>query len=236
MEDISLNKIADMIINSVYSGLKAVNSYSLSKDQVKDEVILLRNRLGAEYIAQGLLDMSTMTQTINCLELTPKDIKDCCDEKPTSEDKVFHADIPRLMMTKGACPITFVGTADKKVWFKVTTSPDFIYRLKYDKFTRKKPLVWINNNDLWLFNAPKTLKATREISIIGAFENPNSVNSYKCCKFDDDSPFPSPPMLIDRIVGKLVEDYIRYYRFSVPMPNTGADFPNMTNPKKSNAQ
>lgn len=221
--DISLNSIADIVINNVYAGLKAPSNYSLSRDQVIDEISLLRNRIANDLALKGGLNTQGLYQTIECLEFTCKDISECCTYE--SGIQVLHAKIPRLLALPNINPVRYVGAIAKGLGgvrqFKVVTGNSYIYS-KYDIVTSAAPTAWFDDNsNLWIINPPT--KAMKVGALTALFENPKELDQYACCTIDNDSPYPVPGYMVDMITGKLINDYLRYYRTTNPTPNTIAD-------------
>ena len=220
---LSLNAIADIIINSVYSGTKGVANISLSKDQVKDEINLARNRMILDLHRKYALETEGLYQDITCLKATKKDIRQACPVDVTAQDehKVLAVEIPRLLHIPRMNPVKYLGNSNRQVEWKYFWGNDFIYR-KYDKYAKNAPVAWINNTTIWLINPPDFLK--KQITIQAIFENPRDLSAYNCCKASDNDPYPVPPTIVDMITGKLINDYLRYYRMQNPQANTGNEF------------
>lgn len=220
---LSLNAIADIIINSVYSGTKGVANISLSKDQVKDEINLARNRMILDLHRKYALETEGLYQDITCLKATKKDIRQACpvDDTAQKEHKVLAVEIPRLLHIPRMNPIKYLGNSNRQVEWKYFWGNDFIYR-QYDKYAKNAPVAWVNNTTIWLINPPDFLK--KQITIQAIFENPRDLVEYNCCKASDNDPYPVPPTIVDMITGKLINDYLRYYRMQNPQANTGNEF------------
>jgi len=224
---LSLNSIADIIINSVYSGGKGIANISLSKDQVKDEINLARNRFILQLHGQYQLDQEGLFQDITCLKAVKKDIRKVCpiDLKAEEEHKVLCVTIPKLLHIPRLNPIKYLGNSNRQVEWKYFWGNDFIYR-DTDKYAKNSPVAWVNGNDIWLFKPPQFIK--KQITIQAIFENPRDLSAFNCCEASDNDPYPVPPTIVDMITGKLINDYLRYYRLQNPQPNTGNEFTDAT--------
>lgn len=83
----------------------------------------------------------------------------------------------------GSDAIFFVGSADRKVQYKVYTNPTQAKYHKYHRRTANKPYVYIeqtpNENgrfDGWIFNLP----FVKSISVIGIFKDPRDLTKMGC--------------------------------------------------------
>ena len=219
---LSLNAIADIVINSVYSGGKGITNISLSKDQVKDEINLARNRFILQLHSQYQLDTEGLHQDITCLKATKKDIRQACpiDLGAEEEHKILCVTVPKLLHIPRMNPIKYLGNVNRQVQWKFFWGNDFIYR-QYDKYAKNDPVAWVNGQDIWLFNAPLFIK--KQITLQAIFESPRDLSAYNCCKASDNDPYPVPPTIVDMITGKMINDYLRYYRLQAPQPNTGSE-------------
>lgn len=217
---LSLEQLAHIVINSVFSGLKGVANISLDEDQVMDEINMGRNRFAPQLLDQNQLDREGLLQSISALVLTKKDIRQVCPVE-TSTDKVLHTRIPKLLYMSGFVPVKYIGHESRQAEFKIFYGNEFMYR-NTDKYTAKDPTVWIDGTHLWLFHPPAFIK--KRLSITAAFENPRDLAQYKCCEASDGDPYPMPAALADVVTSKMINDYLRYYRMQNPQPNTGNEF------------
>lgn len=208
---LSLNQIADIIINNTEGGLKNRSGKTVTREQVKDEIVLMRARLIMELIPKGVIDRESLLQEVNCIDIVKKDITEC----PAAEGckHVFHAQLPALLHFPDFQPIQFIGSADGMIPFKVMYGNDFLYA-KHEKYAKSLPTAWINLQDLWILNEPK---ATRRLRARFVLEDPRDVRIYSCANYSDDQHFPSPKTLTDMIIGKLVNEYHRNYSMKNPV-------------------
>jgi hypothetical protein len=216
----SLNEYVDIIINSVYAGLKAPSNYSLSKDQVKDEFTLMRNRAIAEYLEKKRpFNPEALYQRIP-LTLEMEDLGYGID----TDLDYPSAKIPPLLFLHGLKTVRRVSYKDQLQPLKIVFENSHAFS-HHDKYTGNKPTVWISNNYARVINPPNNLDA---LDIFAIAEDPRAV--YPFNGFTDDSPYPIPSFLADQISSKMIQDYLRYYVMRNPQPTTGADIPQ--NPEK----
>lgn len=209
----SLNQLADIIINNTEGGLKNRNGQAVTREQVKDEIILMRARLIFELWPKGMIERDALIQQTECLEFEQKDIADCPAAKGCRGEHVLHAKIPSLLMLPGFNPVEFVGSANQQVEFKAVFGNDYLYT-PYLKYARKIPTAWFNEQSVWVFNEVKEIKLGK---IRFVLEDPREISMFSCSAYDDDSPFPSPVFLNDMITGKLINDYHRFYSMKNPV-------------------
>lgn len=229
---LSITAISDIIINSVYSGGKGIANISLSQDQVKDEVNLARNRFILNLNQNYQLNPEGLYQNITCLKATKKDIRQICPVDTTTEEsnKILCVPIPKLLHIPRMNPIKYLGNVSRQVEWKFFWGNDFFYR-RYDKYAKNDPVAWVNGTEIWLFNVPPFIK--KQITLQAIFENPRDLSTYNCCKASDNDPYPVPPTIVDMITGKLINDYLRYYRLQNPQPNTGSEAPDAITTNKN---
>ena len=217
----NLQQITDAIKNNVSNGLKGVANYSLSDEQLSDEILNFRSKIIEAQSKLPYHDKWAHAQSINCLELDCENLSRCCNID--TNDQTTHFEIPRLVTTTGWDNIMYLGTADRQQNYKVYTNPNHIQYAKYRFSTGDKPYAWIdmivnsdNNHDGFLFNAPPALEL---ISITAIFQDPYVLRErYECCQGE---PYEIHKKIADDIIAHLTERYLRYYtRLQVQQPNT----------------
>lgn len=209
----SLNQQAEQILNAVYAGLKTPSNFSISVRQIKDEIAQARNRHAEQMIREKTFIAEPFRQTIPKLELEKKDFSGVPGYETTRKE--LFASIPELLFLPGQKPVHYVTAMDRAFPFKVVYGDDFLYA-RHDRFSGKKPTIWIRDNELWLLNPP--IANIKYIGLRAIFENPRALNGVGGIKFTDNDPYPMPTILSDRIRGKLVDDYIRHYRMGHLQP------------------
>lgn len=209
----SLNQLADIILNNTEGGLKNLNGEAITREQVKDEIVLMRARLILELYPKGVIDIESLIQETSCITIEKRDISECPAAKPCCASKVFFAKIPRLLYFPNFNPVQFIGSARQDIQFTVLQGNEYLYA-PYRKYGKKDPSAWVNIDQLWILHEPKTV---RDIKARFVLEDPREIGMYACCAYNDDQPFPSPTYLNDMIIGKMVNDYHRYYSMKNPV-------------------
>lgn len=212
MKNPSLNDYADMIISQVQSGLKSVNNHALSRSQIKDEFIQNRERLIPEAIAGGLVNPQMLYQDL-LLEKFEK-----YPESAVSNRRALSANIPQVLELETIRSVEYLGSTDGYEGFKVVTGTMNQF-VSHDRFTKNVATGWLKGTKIVVYNSPHKRLLLRAI-----FSNPRDLTAFDPIKYSDDKPFPVPPALGDMIVGKIVNDYYRYYRMANPQPNTQTEF------------
>lgn len=220
-----VSKIASAVYNDVVGGLRGYHtSFSMSLEQLEDEVVTTRLQLIKEYFLKGILSTKDLLIAINCIEVDCKDLDRCkCDTNYTGKP-VAHFQIPQLI-DLGDAAIEYIGSTDRQqpfVWY--TSSYVWNYYHKYRKRGKQKPFVYIDLTpnedgmlDGFIFNAPMI----EQISIVAIFKDPRQLEQYGCCDAINDENISS----IDNETQKrLTEQKIRYYRQLAPpnLPNDQA--------------
>lgn len=206
MKSPSLNALADIVISKVQSGLKSVSNHGLSKSQIKDEIILTRSRLMVESVSKGLIDIVQLRQDVLITSFFQH------KESKVSNKKAISADIPEVFLIPNFDSVEFVGSTDGYESFKVVTGQSNQH-INYDRFSKNAPTAWIRTKKVVIYNDNPTRLLLRYV-----LNNPMDLSEFDK-SFNDNSPFPICSAFADMIVGNLVNDYIRYYRFANPQPN-----------------
>ena len=222
-----IQKLASAIYNDIVSGLRGYHTnFSLSMEQLEDDIIDTRLQILKEYSLKGILPVKDLYVSINCIPIDCKDLERCrckdvdeCFSTPTA-----HFEIPQIVNDYGALSIDYIGSADRQLPFIYYTSL-FNYRNhKYRKRGKNKPYVWIdttpNENgmyDCFIFNAP----LLNTVSISAIFKDLRQLGNYSCCVDlqDDNMTF-----INNEIKKRVTEKKLRYYRSFAPnnLPNDQA--------------
>ena len=208
-----VSKLASAIYNDVVSGLQGYHhNPSISMEQLEDDVVDERLQILKEYSLRGTLPVKDLLISINCIDIDCKDLDRCrCREKFCTEPTA-HFEIPQIYNDYGEKAIEYIGSTDRMVPFRYTTSPmENIYD-KYRKRGKNKPYVYIdttpNENgmyDCFIFGAPMI----KQISIVAIFKDPRQLENYACCSdLDDDN----MSFINNEIKRRLTEKKLRYYR------------------------
>lgn len=188
---------------------EGVTNTSLSPDQVADELDTLRVRMIME------ADKATVfrrpyqgyTQQIASLKV----LKD--------SEKVSYADIPRLVIKSTGEPAAlYIGGKDNKSPYRLVTGD--VENALHDHFVGRMPIVHYHEGRLTFRNV-----APQSITVIGVFEDPSDLELGG--DYDSETnEYPFPAGMIDMLIGKTAESFIRTMYRIRPQPNVQADIPN----------
>ena len=202
----SLNTLSSAIVNVVLQGLKAPNSMVVNREQIKDEIYQLRNRMMGELRRQGGFDPMNCYHVIDHLTLAKNDL--AAGVLGLANKNILWAKIPSLFITAGIPPVIYAGSAIKRTAYKVEVG-EYSFP-EHSLMTNKAPTVWIDTDwNLWVINCPTGMRD--KMRLVALFNQPRELRD--------------PPDMASAIRTKLVEDYVRHYRSVPPQPNTGADIP-----------
>lgn len=218
------DKLASAIRNDVVGGLRGYHTnFSMNMEQLKDDIADERLQIIKEYQLKGILPISDLLYSLNCIPIDCKDIENCgpCHDNGFGTP-TMHFEIPQLLNDYGIVAIQYIGTADKQNPFNFYTNAS-MYNLyhKYRKRGKQKPYVWVdctpNENgmyDCWVFNAP----LLKTISVVAVFKDPRQVEAYGCCEDLKDDNF---SWINNEIKKRLVQKKLMWYRQYAPanLPN-----------------
>lgn len=216
----TLEAIAEMIENDVMGGLKGVTNYTLSTEQIMEEITLVGNRMIHERNQQGFLTPEDVFQSIPCIELECKDISECCNVKSGKTALISKEPIPKFLVLAGVKPVQYIGTIDQSNQFKYLENfTEFIH----SKFSPSGhlPTAFVNtSNHLVIANPPTS--SLKWVQVTALFSEPSELKKYSCvCGPNGETEYQRPSWLIDQIKSKIVNDYLRYYRMgAITQPNT----------------
>lgn len=218
-----IDKLASAIRNDVVGGLRGYHhNFSMSLDQLKDEIIDERLQILKEYSLKGVLPVRDLYISINCIPVDCKDLERCrCAGQDDCLTPTAHFEIPQIVNDYGSLSIDYIGSSDRQNPFIYYTSSTAYRYHKYRKRGKNRPYVWIdttpNENgmyDCFVFNAP----LLGQVSITAIFKDLRQLERYACCVElrDDNMTF-----INNEIKKRLTEKKIRYYRALSPqnLPN-----------------
>lgn len=91
-----IDKLASAIRNDVVGGLRGYHhNFSMSLDQLKDEIIDERLQILKEYSLKGVLPVRDLYISINCIPVDCKDLERCrCSGQDDCLTPTAHFEIP----------------------------------------------------------------------------------------------------------------------------------------------
>lgn len=223
----SVKKIADAVYNDIVSGLRGYHTnYSISMEQLEQDVCDLRLLIIKEYMLKGILPVQDLLLSLNCVPVDCDDLTKCKCNTSTCGKPTAHFQIPQLLFDFGLNKaIYYIGSVDKQHPFSVYTKPFEQLNIirKYRKRGKQKPWVYIDVTpnsdgllDCYIFNAP----LIKQVSVIGIFKDLRQLEDYQCsCDGKEETLSDSNFNFIDSLIKeRLAKQKIYYYRqLSAPL-------------------
>jgi hypothetical protein len=223
----TLDEMASAIRNHIGDGLKEVDDFDYSIEQIKDEIGVLRNKMIYKLSEAGKLNPHNFTQKIEgdqlVMSLKPFPITGGHPVK-----RVPHVELPRPAMTADNSSITFFGPADLSLDF-VKYYDDSFNAHKYSRIIKNRPYCYIDmanksngKVDAYIFGIEGSLLKNLAARMI--VEDPVSLLDSDGI-FGDDDEFPAPQSIQDDIIDTITKRYVYYYKqLNHPNePNTNTD-------------
>lgn len=222
-----VEKLASAIKNDVLSGLQGYHTnISLNIQQLQDEIVQCRLAILHQLFINGTYPIKDLLMSINCITIDCKSLDRCRCSTIQQGDKIAHFEIPQLVTEYGNRGIDYIGSVDRQHDFTIVTSLSELKNIKYRKFKKDKPYVWIDFSpneegmlDCFVFNAP----LLKQISISAIFKDPRQLNKYNCCTNDELIGPDTNHSYVDQMIkDKLTKEKLYYYRqVAAPIkPNT----------------
>lgn len=220
----TLQQIATSIRNNVVDGLDGISSTAFSMEQLYDEVILSASTSIAKLSAQGAIDIAALTQRVDGIRITCRDLSSNCSVE--SEISAPHFTIPNVNRLAKE-PITFLGSLDAKLSFKVYYDRDYRFH-KYRLATSRRPFAWVSSTandtgmyDVFLFNMG-SYDTIQFISMDAIFDNPYDLLKTDYFEQFNNAEFYAPNYIQREVIDTLTQQYVNYYRqlHMQPKPNT----------------
>lgn len=219
--------MASAIRNHVGDGLKEVDDFDYSIEQIKDEIGNLRNKLIFELSKAGKLNPNNFTQKVEgdqlVMDMVPFPIGSGHPVK-----RVAHVTLPRPVMTVGNQSITFFGPADMSLDFVKYYDSSFNEH-QYSRVIKNRPYCFIDlaytsdsTVDAYIFGIDGSLLKNLAVRIIAedavALLESDGI-------FGQDEEFPCPQSMQDDIIDILSKRYVFYYKqlHQPNEPNTNTD-------------
>lgn len=197
-------QIASAIENYVTSH-RGVTNFPLSKMQIRDEVDTLRIRMLSEIDMQNRFttQLEEFYQTIN-------------DASTVLENKKPTVTLPRIYTREnGKLAVQYIGSLTRETPFRIVTGKHVLYAA-YDPFLKDAPIAHYEEGK-WTFYK-STLSKT---DLRAVFLKPRELTPYG---YDwQTTKYPMPDDMLDRLIGKTVESYMRTMFRAPVQPNTQAD-------------
>lgn len=236
MEVWTLGHIKDAILNNVSDGLQGDVNAPIPEEQIRSEIILLRNALtvagftAEKGVSARMPERSDLDQHIGCLEVKEGHSSACCEVTEDDDQPVVM--VPQILSVGDTPLISWLGPANKRGFsWKVYYGEG--HKAKQYLPSGKRPYgVLYPPKDgyqaLYLYNLPV---GTTKISTSAVYTDPYAIYEFSCCsvsgfgEVEDVVALAAPDSMIAEIVNKLSQAYINYYRqMNIPiMPNDQTD-------------
>ncbi len=224
----SESAIADAIMNNVLDGLHGSPNTPIPKEQLRQEIKLLRNTLvtagfspDGSPCAKGF-QMTPASQSVGCLDILEGDPSDCCEGSGFEIDEegslVKYVRIPEMLRI-GSMPLySFFGDSRRtryswKIYFGES------HRARVLLPSAARPYAVLGSAEqgyhkAYLYNIPEYLKS---IALTAVFRDPYAIYEYKCCQVangivEDIVALAAPDQLILQIIETITQRYLTYYR------------------------
>ncbi len=219
----SIDRLADMIINDVRSGLRGQHqNMSMSKEQLSEEVVLTRLAVIKEYMLKGILPIKDLLMSLNCIPVDCDTLDKCKCRGSVCGEPTAHFQIPQILFDFGiGNAVEYIGSSDKQHPFLVYSKPiDKIKTYhKYRKRGKQKPWVYIDVTpnsegliDCYIFGAA----LIKQVSVVAVFKDPRQLEEFQCdCDSENKEATLQDTNLnfIDILIkDRLVQQKLRYYR------------------------
>jgi hypothetical protein len=196
-------------VMELVTSAEGVTNTSLSPDQVADELDTLRVRMimEADKLTIFRRPYQGYTQQIPSLKV----------EKDSN--KVSFVKIPRLVIKANGEPsVLYIGGKDDKSPYRVVTGD--VQNALHDHFVGKMAIALYHEGTLTFKNV-----APQFIKVVAVFEDPSDLDVGGNYDPENDE-YPFPAGMIDVLIGKTAESYIRTMYRIRPQPNVQTDIPN----------
>jgi hypothetical protein len=200
-------EIVSAVMNIVTSH-EGVTNTSLSADQVAAEVHTCRQRMIDDLDKVSLFrrPFTGYVQVIDSLAVAKE------------ADGTLYVEIPRVYRTiNQEVSLLYIGGKDRKSPYRIVT--DDGENSKHDHFLGSRPTAIYSEGVIKFRNlSPKFIR------VEGVFEYPDQLAIYGYD--DEETEYPFPGGMIDKLIGKTTESYLRTLFRVVPQPNTQSDLTN----------
>ncbi len=204
--------MAAAIRNNIGPGLKEVDDFIYSVEQIKDEISTERNAIILEQSKAGILNLDHFAQQVDNIDI---DLRIFPLNSGHPSKRVPHIKIPRPIMTTDNSAIVYLGPADISMDFVKYYDASFnIHR--YNRVTGNRPYCYIDlsgdgegNVDVYIFGIESSMLS--KMAVREVMDNPTKV-LQDAGFFADDEEFPVPGAIQSMIIDRITRKYILYYK------------------------
>lgn len=215
------DKMADAIENDLNSGLRGYHqNMSLSKEQLKQEIVETRLAIIKEYQLKGILPVQDLLYSLNCIPVDCQDINKCpCNKNTCGSNPIAHFEIPQIVFDFDLNQAVFyIGSQDKQHPYRVYNKP-LNRSLQLKKFRKRginRPWVYIDVTpnsrgllDCYIFEAP----LVKSVSVVAIFKDMRQLEDFQCsCDGEDNESDNNLNFLDTAIKERILKQKFFYYR------------------------
>lgn len=221
----TLEQMASAIRNHIGQGLKEVDDFTYSVEQLKDEIGAMWNELILELSKNGLFNAQYFAQKKDDIDI---ELGVFPLESGHPSKRVPYIKIPMPAMTLDNSAIIYLGPADLSMDFVRYFDSSFNDH-KYSRVIGNRPYTYIDlardndgNATAYLFGIEGSSLAKMAVRLVP--NDPLKIMSDKGY-FPDDEEFPAPGSIQDMIIDRISKRYIMYYKNPMQPnePNTNTD-------------
>jgi hypothetical protein len=196
-------------IENLVTSNEGVTNTLLRKDQILLDIDSMRIRLIAE--AEKALMFRKPYQGFG-QKISSLDVQ-------RAADKSLYVDIPRIFIDHTGKPaVGYIGGKDESTPYRIITGNQII---SDDPYIASYPAVHYSDGRLTFKNATPPSKIMLRDTV---FEDPSALEVYG--EYDPEtSSYPLPSSVIDILIGKVADGYLRTMYRKAPQPNTQTDLP-----------
>lgn len=208
----SLNALADLVINSVMSGMQGTAQHPLIRAQVKQEIVMARNRMMMELKAKRQFDPEGFYQTIPKLPVQARPVKELADFFHFNEALWGACPQPYFeVFDTPQHPVRFIGPPSSHFPWRVLFGSQYRW-IKHERYMAKLPTAVFVDRGVWILNPPSM--KLKEIPVTAIFSDPRELQKFPDTHSSDSDFFPMPHSVADMVTNKLIQDYLRMYRLA----------------------
>lgn len=215
----TIEAITSAIMNYVTEN-QGINGTRVPKKQIRAEVHTLRGRLIREMVKSRLPVPADCYSLLKGIRLSEEPITlDCYDDMMESAIEARVAKIPKLIthpLTNKPL-IRFSGNYNRSAPLRIIYGNQIFYFME-EEIHKDQPTLWVDSAQERVVLFDDTLETLQMECVVA---NPDSLIDYSFCDYGEESPYPADEEMIDHIIGKTQESYMRAFYRMQPVQRNG---------------